>query len=104
MEKIALQEARETLGVLVAQVHHAHRPVTITRHGKPEVVMIAAEDYARMKEELKRLQDEEDRRITTDSVERKRRGEAQPEGSVTITADSREELEAKLNEFLGLND
>ncbi|MEU8247607.1 type II toxin-antitoxin system Phd/YefM family antitoxin [Nonomuraea sp. NPDC048916] len=100
MENIPLQEAREKLGVLVAQVHHAHRPVTITRHGKPEAVLVSADDYARTKEKLREFQDEADRRYIRDREARLAAGEDL--GMITISASSREELEAKLNEALGL--
>jgi prevent-host-death family protein len=104
METVPLQEAREKLGVLVAQAHHAHRPVTITRHGKPEAVLVSAEDYATLRDKLRRLQDEEDRRVIREGIARRERGEPDPEGTVVITATSREELEAKLAETLGLGD
>ncbi|MGN9782308.1 type II toxin-antitoxin system Phd/YefM family antitoxin [Nonomuraea sp. ZG12] len=102
MDIIALQEAREKLGVLVAQVHHAHKPVTITRHGRPEAVLLSADDYAHLQEELRRFQDEADRRVIREGIARIERGEPDPEGTVIVTASSREELEAKLADSLGL--
>ncbi|MEO3871914.1 type II toxin-antitoxin system Phd/YefM family antitoxin [Nonomuraea sp. B12E4] len=104
METVPLQEAREKLGVLVAQAHHAHHPVTITRHGKAEAVLVSAADYAELKERLRRLQDEEDRRVIREGIARIERGEPDPEGTVVITASSREELEAKLAASLGLTE
>jgi antitoxin YefM len=104
MDIIPLQEAREKLGVLVAQVHHAHAPVTITRHGHPEAVLVSSEDYKELKEKLRKFQDEEDRRIIREGEARIERGDPDPEGTVTIRASSREELEAKLADLLGLSE
>ncbi|WP_220270004.1 type II toxin-antitoxin system prevent-host-death family antitoxin [Marinitenerispora sediminis] len=58
MSEVTLQDARTHLGQLVSRVAHAGEPVTITRYGRPEGVLISPDAY----QELQELRREKDRR------------------------------------------
>jgi prevent-host-death family protein len=57
---MTITEARDHLADVVNEVAYAHRPVTLTRRGKPMAVIVSAEDYARIIDEL---EDAEDARL-----------------------------------------
>jgi prevent-host-death family protein len=46
MTVYSLTAARTHLGELVAEARYAHRPVTISEHGKPVVALINIDDLA----------------------------------------------------------
>lgn len=58
--EMTITEARDSLADVVNEVAYAHRAVTLTRRGKPLAVIMSAEDYMRMIEEL---EDAEDARL-----------------------------------------
>jgi len=49
---VPLGEARDHLSEMVAEVQRTHERVTITRHGKPAVVLLAAEDLEALEETM----------------------------------------------------
>ena len=55
MTAIPLGEARDHLSEYVSEVERTHDRVTITRHGKPAVVLISADDLAALEETLEIL-------------------------------------------------
>lgn len=55
MSAVPLSEARDRLSEFVADVERTHERVTITRHGHPAAVLIAADDLASIEETLEIL-------------------------------------------------
>ena len=47
---VPVGDARDSFSRLLAQVERTHERVTITRHGRPVAVMLAAEDLAALEE------------------------------------------------------
>jgi prevent-host-death family protein len=45
MTELSLAEARDNLGNIVAEVRRTREPVTITRYGRAEVVIVDIEDW-----------------------------------------------------------
>lgn len=52
MATVPLGEARNRLSEYIADVEQTHERVTITRHGRPAVVLISADDLASIEETL----------------------------------------------------
>lgn len=52
MEQLPLADARNRLSELVADVEKTHERVTITKHGRPAVVLISPDDLASLEETL----------------------------------------------------
>jgi prevent-host-death family protein len=52
MTAVPLGNARDRLSEYVANVERTHERVTITRHGHPAAVLIAAEDLASIEETM----------------------------------------------------
>lgn len=52
MQTMPLSEAKDRLSALVDDVRSTHELVTITRHGRPAVVMMAVEDLESLQETL----------------------------------------------------
>lgn len=52
MQTMPLSEAKDRLSALVEQVQATHEAVTITRHGRPAVVMVAVDDLESLQETL----------------------------------------------------
>ena len=52
METVPLSEAKDRLSALVDEVQTTHQAVTITRHGRPAVVMMAVDDLESLQETL----------------------------------------------------
>lgn len=55
MTTVPLGEARNRLSQYIAEVEHTHERVTITRHGRPAVVLISADDLSSIEETLELL-------------------------------------------------
>ena len=47
-----MSEAKDTLSAIVEQAERTHEIVTITRHGRPAAVLMAAEDLESLHETL----------------------------------------------------
>lgn len=52
MTTVPLSEAKDKLSALVEQAEQTHEIVTITRHGRPAAVLMAAEDLESLHETL----------------------------------------------------
>ena len=52
METLPLTEVKVRLSAIVDDVVGTHERVSITRHGRPEAVLIAADDLAELEETL----------------------------------------------------
>lgn len=52
MQTMPLSEAKDRLSALVEDVQSTHEAVTITRHGRPAVVVMAVEDLESLQETL----------------------------------------------------
>lgn len=52
MRVVPLSEAKDKLSALVEQAETTHEIVTITRHGRPAAVLMAAEDLESLHETL----------------------------------------------------
>jgi antitoxin YefM len=52
MSTVPLSEAKDKLSAMVDQVQKTHEIVTITRHGRPAAVLMAAEDLESLHETL----------------------------------------------------
>lgn len=52
MESIPLSEAKDRLSAIVEQAQLTHEIVTITRHGRPAAVLMAADDLESLHETL----------------------------------------------------
>lgn len=52
MTSVPLSEAKDKLSSLVEQAESTHEIVTITRHGRPAAVLMAAEDLESLHETL----------------------------------------------------
>lgn len=52
MRSVPLSEAKDKLSALVEQAEKTHEIVTITRHGRPSAILMAAEDLASLHETL----------------------------------------------------
>jgi antitoxin YefM len=52
MHTVPLSEAKDRLSALVEDVQSTHEAVTITRHGRPAVVMMAVDDLESLQETL----------------------------------------------------
>lgn len=57
MRMISVREAKESFSQLVDSIDSTHAAVTITRHGRPAVVMINAQDLDALRETLRLLHD-----------------------------------------------
>lgn len=57
MQTISVSEAKDKLSQLVELIDATHDAVTITRHGRPAVVMISIEDLDALQETLAVLSD-----------------------------------------------
>ncbi|MBN9158068.1 MULTISPECIES: type II toxin-antitoxin system Phd/YefM family antitoxin [unclassified Microbacterium] len=57
MRTISVSEAKDKLSQLVESIDNTHDAVTITRHGRPSVVMISFDDLASLQETLLLLSD-----------------------------------------------
>ncbi|MFC7330834.1 type II toxin-antitoxin system Phd/YefM family antitoxin [Marinactinospora rubrisoli] len=95
MSEVTLQDARAHLGQLLARAAHAGEPITITRYGRPEGVLISADAYA----ELQELRREKDRRDLSRLADADQRGDV---AWIRYDAGDREGLLAGLDEALGL--
>jgi|GEM_PF-1322724 len=69
VKRIAIGEARRTLGQVVTEAHYTDKDYIIERHGKPEAAVIGIKDYER----LQRLENERDVRLLQ-KAKRKARG------------------------------
>lgn len=72
MNAVPLAEAKDRLSALVADIATTHTHYTITRNGRPTVVMLPIDDLEALEETIFWLERE---------VERLRSGAAEPEGS-----------------------
>jgi antitoxin YefM len=52
MTSVSLSEAKDKLSAIVEQAERTHEIVTITRHGRPAAVLMAAEDLESLHETL----------------------------------------------------
>jgi antitoxin YefM len=52
MTSVPLSEAKDKLSAMVEQAERTHEIVTITRHGRPAAVLMAAEDLESLHETL----------------------------------------------------
>lgn len=52
MTSVPLSEAKDKLSALVEQAEKTHEIVTITRHGRPSAVLMAADDLESLHETL----------------------------------------------------
>jgi len=52
MTSVSLSEAKDKLSAIVEQAERTHEIVTITRHGRPAAVLMAAEDLEVLHETL----------------------------------------------------
>ena len=52
MTTVPLSEAKDQLSALVEQAEKTHEIITITRHGRPSAVLMAAEDLESLQETL----------------------------------------------------
>jgi len=52
MTSVPLSEAKDKLSAMVEQAERTHEIVTITRHGRPVAVLMAAEDLESLHETL----------------------------------------------------
>jgi antitoxin YefM len=52
MQTVPLSEAKDRLSALVEDIQSTHEAVTITRHGRPAVVMMAVDDLESLQETL----------------------------------------------------
>jgi antitoxin YefM len=52
MRIVTVTEAKSKLNELVEEAASTHQQVTITRHGRPGVVMLAAEDFESLQETI----------------------------------------------------
>lgn len=52
MTSVSLSEAKDKLSAMVEQAERTHEIVTITRHGRPAAVLMAAEDLESLHETL----------------------------------------------------
>ena len=57
MQTVSVSEAKDRLSQLVESVDTTHDAVTITRHGRPAVVMLSVDDLEALQETLALLQD-----------------------------------------------
>lgn len=57
MRTISVSEAKDKLSQLVESIDATHDAVTITRHGRPAVVMLSFDDLASLQETLLLLSD-----------------------------------------------
>lgn len=57
MRSVSVSEAKDRLSQLVESVDTTHEAVTITRHGRPAVVMLSVDDLEALQETLALLQD-----------------------------------------------
>lgn len=57
MRMLPINEAKNSLSMVVDEVITTHQPVVITRHGRPAAVMIAPEDLEVLTETLAWLAD-----------------------------------------------
>ncbi|MGQ0623552.1 MAG: type II toxin-antitoxin system Phd/YefM family antitoxin [Sporichthyaceae bacterium] len=90
METLPFSDARAALSQLVDRVQSTHARITITRHGRPAVVLIAAEELAALEETLDILGD-------PIAVQRLRDGETAADAGDVLDAD-------ELHRFLGRAD
>ncbi|MCT1395479.1 MULTISPECIES: type II toxin-antitoxin system Phd/YefM family antitoxin [Microbacterium] len=59
MQTISVSEAKDRLSQLVESIDTTHDAVTITRHGRPAVVMLSVDDLEALQETLVLLHDPE---------------------------------------------
>lgn len=59
MQTISVSEAKDKLSQLVESIDTTHNAVTITRHGRPAVVMLSVDDLESLQETLALLHDPE---------------------------------------------
>lgn len=52
MTRVPLSEAKDKLSAMVEQAETTHEIITITRHGRPSAVLMAAEDLESLHETL----------------------------------------------------
>ncbi|MFE7197695.1 type II toxin-antitoxin system Phd/YefM family antitoxin [Microbacterium oxydans] len=57
MQSVSVSEAKDRFSQLVESVDTTHEAVTITRHGRPAVVMLSVDDLEALQETLALLQD-----------------------------------------------
>lgn len=72
---LPINQAKNTLSIIVEEVSLTHQPVTITRHGRPAAVMVAPEDLEVLTETLAWLADPEHAAEMAESREAIERGE-----------------------------
>ncbi len=52
MKTVPLSEAKDKLSALIEEAERTHEMVSITRHGRPAVVLVAADDLESLQETL----------------------------------------------------
>lgn len=57
MQTVSVSEAKDRLSQLVESIDTTHDAVTITRHGRPAVVMLSVDDLEALQETLALLRD-----------------------------------------------
>lgn len=57
MQTVSVSEAKDRLSQLVESIDTTHDAVTITRHGRPAVVMLSVDDLEALQETLALLHD-----------------------------------------------
>ncbi|WP_205814448.1 MULTISPECIES: type II toxin-antitoxin system Phd/YefM family antitoxin [unclassified Microbacterium] len=57
MQTVSISEAKDRFSQLVESVDTTHEAVTITRHGRPAVVMLSVDDLQALQATLALLQD-----------------------------------------------
>ncbi|MFD3686156.1 type II toxin-antitoxin system Phd/YefM family antitoxin [Nocardiopsis sp. NPDC058631] len=75
MTMMPLAEARNHLSKIVDEVERTHDAVTITRNGRPSVVVISVDDYESMTETFALLDSPEEQRRLGEAEESLRAGD-----------------------------
>ncbi|MFK0402180.1 type II toxin-antitoxin system Phd/YefM family antitoxin [Microbacterium sp. NPDC090225] len=86
MQTISVSEAKDKLSQLVESIDTTHEAVTITRHGRPAVVMLSVVDLEALQETLTLLYDPQHK------VEVEEADEDIAEGRTLSLAEVREQL------------
>jgi len=75
LEVIPVTEARHNLLPLLARIERGACRISITRHGRPVAVILSYEDYQRMNETLKLLENRTFSQRLSQGLNEARRGE-----------------------------
>lgn len=89
MSVMSLAEVKAHLSELVGRVNSQHERITVTVHGKPSAVLIAAEDLESLQESLAILSDPDTLRRLAASDAELARGEGESEAELAQVMNER---------------